>query len=154
VEEEVGVALPDLAALRVFARWITPEIESHRFDAWVLAVGLPEGAVPVHDRHETIASCWIEPRAALERYGDGDLILAPPTFMTLWELARLGSTAEVLEYAEGRTVVPILPIFRQVDGQNTILLPGDPLYPSSHPVHGPSRITMGQGRWWVVDQPA
>ena len=154
VEEEVGVALPDLRELQVFSRWVTPEIESHRFDAWVLATRLPEGAVPVHDRHETIASGWIEPRAALERYGDGKLILAPPTFMTLWELARLESAAAVLEYAAGRAIVPILPILRQVDGRNTILLPGDPLYPSDHPVDGPTRIAMEEGRWWMVDRPA
>ena len=154
VEEEVGVRLPDLAELRVFARWITPEIESHRFDAWVLAASLPGGATPEHDRHETIASSWIEPRDALDRYGDGQLILAPPTFMTLWELAQLESTAEVLDHADQRTVVPILPVFRQIDGRNSILLPGDPLYPSDHPVRGPTRITMGQGRWWVVDRPA
>lgn len=153
VQEEVGVALPELASMQVFARWITPEIESHRFDAWVLATRLPDGAAPTHDRQETIASGWIEPRAALERYGDGQLILAPPTFMTLWELARLDSAEAVMEYAADRAVVPILPIFQQVDGRNTILLPGDPLYPSEDPVEGPTRIAMGQGRWWVVDRP-
>jgi len=152
VEEEVGVRLPDLASMQVFARWITPEIESHRFDAWVLATRLPEGAAPTHDRRETIASGWIEPRSALRRYGDGLLILAPPTFMTLWELARLDSAAAALDHAARRTVVPILPIFQQVNGRNTILLPGDPLYPSEHPVDGPTRIAMGDGRWWVVDR--
>jgi 8-oxo-dGTP pyrophosphatase MutT (NUDIX family) len=153
VHEEVGVELPDLAGLRVFARWITPEIESRRFDAWFLAIRLPEGATPVHDDYETVASSWIEPRDALQRYGDGELILAPPTFVTLWELARLAGAEDVLEHAAARVVVPIQPIFRRIDGANVVLLPGDPLYPSEHPVDGPTRIVMGQGRWWMVDRP-
>jgi hypothetical protein len=86
------------------------------------------------------------------RYGDGDTLLAPPTYYTLWDLARFESAAEVIADAAGREVVAVQPNFREVDGRMTLLLPGDPLYPSEKPVEGPTRIVLGEGgRWWLVD---
>ena len=152
VAEEAHVHLPDISSMRVFSRWVTPAIESRRFDAWFLVDRMPRDAVPGHDDFETVASRWVEPRDALARYGDGDMVMAPPTYYTVWDLARFDSVDDVLADASGRTVVPVQPDFREVEGRWTILLPGDPLNPSETPVEGPTRIVMGEGgRWWVVD---
>ncbi len=151
VEEEVGVRLPSLDALHVLAHWITPEFEARRFDTWFVVCRVPEGVEPRHDEHETIASRWVEPRSALARYGDGSLVMAPPTYCTLWDLARFDTAAEVLAEAERRSVPPVLPRFQQIGDRAALLLPGDPLYPSDRPVEGPTRVLMGEGgRWWVV----
>lgn len=151
VEEEALVRLSDPAALEVFSHWVTPAIESRRFDTWFLVARMPEDANPTHDEHEVVASAWIEPRSAVERYGDGDILLAPPTYYTLWDLARFETADEVLADAAQRDVVAVQPDFREVEGRWTILLPGDALYPSDRPVDGPTRIVMGEGgRWWVV----
>jgi 8-oxo-dGTP pyrophosphatase MutT (NUDIX family) len=151
VHEEVGVRLSSLNELHVLAHWITPEFEARRFDTWFVVCRLPDGATPVHDDYETIESRWVEPKSALERYGDGDMVMAPPTFYTIWDLARYGTAADVLSEAEARSVPPILPRFQQVDDRLALLLPGDPLYPSESPVPGPTRVVMGDGgRWWVV----
>lgn len=152
VEEEVGVRLPSLRALQTHSHWITPEIESRRFDTWFLVVRLPEGAEPVHDDGETIASCWVEPKAALAGYGEGDIVMAPPTYYTIWDLARFGSVDDVLADAEQRAVPAVTPRFEQVGDRMALLLPGDALYASESPVPGPTRIVMKEGgRWWVVD---
>ncbi len=151
VHEEVGVRLPTLDALHVLAHWITPEFEPRRFDTWFVVCRLPDGVTPKHDEHETIASRWVEPKSALERYGDGELIMAPPTFYTLWDLARFDRAADVLAEAERRSVPPVTPRFQQVGDRFALLLPGDPLYPSDRPVPGPTRVVMEDGgRWWVV----
>ncbi len=152
VHEEVGVRLPSLNALHVLAHWITPEFEARRFDTWFVVCRLPAGAEPVHDDYETIASRWVEPKSALARYGDGSLVMAPPTYYTIWDLARFDTAADVLAEAERRSVPPVMPRFQQIGERAALLLPGDPLYPSDHPVEGPTRVEMGEsGRWWVVD---
>ncbi len=151
-EEEAAVQITRLSALWTFARWITPPIEARRFDTWFLVGRIPEGARPRHDEGETIASRWVEPKSALAGYGDGDLLLAPPTYYTLWDLSRFETVESVLDDARGRRIVPIEPSFREVDGRMALILPGDPLHPAEFSVDGPTRVVMGDGgRWWVVD---
>ena len=153
VGEEAGVAIESVAMnMHVFSHWITPAIESRRFDTWFLIAEIPRGADPVHDDHEVVASRWVEPKSAVARYGDGEILLAPPTFYTLADLARWDSAADAIAAAAQREVTAVEPRFGEVDGCMTLLLPGDPLYRSERPVDGPTRIVMGEGgRWWVVD---
>ena len=151
VREEARVELTNPSGMQTFSHWITPAIESRRFDTWFLVTRMPEDAQPTHDDHEVVASRWVEPKSAVERYGDGEILLAPPTYYTLWDLARFDSAEEVIEDARGRRVIGVQPRFEQVDGHMALLLPGDSLYPSDYPVDGPTRIVMGEGgRWWVV----
>ena len=151
VEEEARVRLPDPAALHTWSRWITPVFERKRFDTWFLVGRLPEGLEPTHDAHEVTDSAWVDPRLALERYGEGDMVFAPPTWYTLWELARHVGVAAVLGFAARRTVLATAPLFKQVDDNYAIILPGDPLHDAEHSVDGPTRLIMGNdGRWWGV----
>jgi 8-oxo-dGTP pyrophosphatase MutT (NUDIX family) len=152
VAEEAKVELGDPTGMQAFSHWITPAVESRRFDTWFLVAEMPPDARPTHDDHEVVASRWVEPRSAIARYGDGDIMLAPPTYYTLWDLARFESAAEVIADAASRKVVGVQPRFQEVDGRMTLLLPGDPLYLSEHSVAGPTRIVLGEGgRWWLVD---
>ena len=151
VQEEALIRLPDPSALQTWARWITPAVERKRFDAWFLAAMVPPDVTPGHDAYEVTASAWVDPRAALDSYGDGGMVFAPPTWHTLWDLARHDSAGSVLRVAATRLVRPVMPRFEEVEGAMTILLPGDPLYPAEHPVDGPTRLVMGDdGRWWSV----
>lgn len=151
VEEEARVSLPDPSALHTWSRWVTPAIERKRFDTWFMVGRLPPGLVPTHDAHEVTASAWVDPRAALESYGDGDMVFAPPTWYTLWELAQHVGVAAVLEFAADRVVHPTAPVFQQVEDNFAIILPGDPLHPAEHSLDGPTRLLMGSdGRWWGV----
>ncbi len=151
VEEEARVRLPDPAALYTWSRWVTPSFEPKRFDTWFLVGRLPEGLVPTHDAYEVTASAWVDPRTALDSYGDGGMAFAPPTWYTLWELAQHLGVNAVLEHAEAKRVQEIAPIFQMIDDELTILLPGDPLHFAEHAMEGPSRLVMSQdGRWWAV----
>ncbi len=134
---------PEVERLAFYARWITPPIESRRFDARFLIARAPAGQRGAHDAVETTASAWLGPKAALAGYDCGALQLAPPTLRVLLELAR----AESLEAAlaiEG-IPAPVQPQPRMQGGGLALVLPGDPEF--DPPGSTPNRITMRDGRW-------
>lgn len=137
-----------LDALHYFAHWITPEIEPRRFNARFFLARAPRGQEPLHDAHETVESQWLSPREALDLYAADAIQLAPPTLRTLEDMAAFRSVDALLEGMVRRPVPAIMPRFEQLDGTLTLLLPGDPLYPSDAPVTGPTRVQMEGGRWW------
>lgn len=144
--EEAAVVV-DAAAMRVWAHWITPEVEPRRYDTWFFVVGLPEGETPVVDGGEAVAGAWFRPQDALDRCVEGKLPLAPPTMRTLMELAPYVSVDAALA-AERRTP-PIMPCATEIDGVIHVLLPGDPLHPSPDAVEPPFRYAFAAGRWWA-----
>ena len=84
------------------------------------------------------------PLAAAEQ---GDFFLAPPTFLTLMELAQLADGAALRAAAERREVRPILPRLDLNEGVS-IVLPGHPSYPSERPAEAPAhRLTASGGTW-------
>jgi 8-oxo-dGTP pyrophosphatase MutT (NUDIX family) len=91
------------------AHWITPEVETRRFDTRFLAAALPAGQAV--DRHatETDLADWVSPAEALDAYGRGAMAMLPPTVAVLAELAGHRSTAEALAWARGHAVVPLMP---------------------------------------------
>jgi 8-oxo-dGTP pyrophosphatase MutT (NUDIX family) len=55
----------DLAALTVFARWITPELMPKRFDTWFFIAAAPADQLALCDGWETVDAEWIAPAEAL-----------------------------------------------------------------------------------------
>ncbi len=128
VEEEAALALPDPGALVEFSRWITPAQVKIRFDTRFFLVAAPEDAVPEVDGAECVDIGWFTPAGALEAYAREELLLVFPTIKTLEQLSPFGSAAELLEWAEGREVVPIEPQV-VVEGEVArVVLPGEPGY--------------------------
>lgn len=144
----------DVAALTPFAQWITPVVEPRRFNARFFIARAPADQAPVHDAQETVDSCWVTPREALERYAAGSIQLAPPTLRTLEDMAPYASVDALIQGLAAAPQTPIMPRFEELDGKLTLLLPGDPLYPSPHPVQGPTRVQLEGGRWWSQTPPA
>jgi 8-oxo-dGTP pyrophosphatase MutT (NUDIX family) len=111
--------------LRYWAWWVTPELETRRFDTRFFVAGLPPGMAVAAHSHEADRERWVPLRSAA---ADDDLPVAPPTQVTLRDLAAYGSVAEVLAGAGDRRIEQIMPGFS--DGW--ILLPwGERLRP--HP---------------------
>jgi 8-oxo-dGTP pyrophosphatase MutT (NUDIX family) len=122
--DRIGVRLAT-GLLRYWAWWITPELETRRFDTRFFVAGLPSGMAAAAHSPEADRERWVPVRAAAD---DDDLPVAPPTQVTLRELAAHGSVDEVLAAAEGRRIEPIMPGFER----GWILLPwGERLRP--HP---------------------
>ena len=142
----------DLGRLALWSWWITPEVEPKRYDTRFFVTLLTEmEALHVScDEVETVEYRWILPKNAVAEAEAGTFFLAPPTYLTLCELASLSTGAMVMENAASRTVHPIVPKLDVQDGQWTVVLPGDPSYPTENPVDGPTKVEFREGRWWQV----
>src|SRR5918911_523095 len=75
--ERLRLAFDDLA---YFAHWVTPEIETRRFDTRFFIARAPEGQTPVHDEGETSHSEWLEPASAIQQCRDGAIPRLQPRF--------------------------------------------------------------------------
>lgn len=158
-EEEAGISLMpagmvDVAALHPWSWWITPEAEPKRFDTRFFLAAVPAGTVARIDEQEAVDHVWLTPRGALEAYGRGEIVLAPPTLCTLEDLAAFTSLAEAVA-SVARPVRPICP--RLVTGDDLVLaLPGDVLHDVADPVfaHRTRVVMTANGRFASACMPA
>ncbi len=136
-----------------WTRWLTPEASHRRFDTWFFAAALPPGqtaalatpagrqdpAEPGHlepgrsepgrgepGHRESDQGTWLRPAGAIESARTGEITLLPPTAVTLGELARYDSVADIL--AQHRTMTMRMPRV-MIDGDQAWLAmpPPEPL---------------------------
>ncbi|HRI70579.1 MAG TPA: hypothetical protein PK156_40385 [Polyangium sp.] len=143
----------DLACLAPFARWVTPEAESRRFDARFYLLPLPNGQIGKHDEHETTLSLWATPQRILDAAAEGRFFLAPPTARTLELLASERNVHSAFQLAARQTLLPVCPEF-VAENPPFVALPGDP----AHSIHekrvdGPTRYVLRDGRFVSEDPP-
>lgn len=149
----LGLA-PHLDALQPWSRWITPErsvsFQGRRFDTRFFLAALPPGQTAVHDDHEAVASAWLTPRQALQRYWDGEMALAPPQIMSLAHIGHLPDVAALLAGARARPPYCVRPhVFDLEGGTRAMAYPGDPAHPErERAMPGPLRLHVaGPGRF-------
>jgi 8-oxo-dGTP pyrophosphatase MutT (NUDIX family) len=141
---------PDL--LTLYSHWITPEIETRRFDTRFFLARLPEGQVPVHDRMELTESRWLTPAFALTEHAAGRIVLMPPTLKTIEELLTFSSAGQLFAAARSQRIPTILPDAFWTADSFGIRLPHDSEYTLAackqllHP-GGSTRIVMENGIW-------
>jgi 8-oxo-dGTP pyrophosphatase MutT (NUDIX family) len=114
VQEEVGITLDDPAQLVPFARWITPEEVSIRFDTYFFLAVAPEAAEVRIDGQEIVDARWFEPARALEGSEAGELLMVFPTIKNLERIARFQTADELLAFAAQSEIRPVKP---RVEGQ-------------------------------------
>jgi 8-oxo-dGTP pyrophosphatase MutT (NUDIX family) len=88
--------------LGAWARWITPEFESRRFDTYFFVAALPEGQLTRDVSGEADLTMWVRPADAVARYEAGQIAMLPPTVVVLRELAAYPDIAAVLAAAAER----------------------------------------------------
>lgn len=131
--EETGVEL-DPGALVYFAHWVTPAGGARRFDTHFFLATPDAGAVLRIDPQEASEHEWIEPAAAIALHEAGTRVLAPPTVITLADLAathaRLGDLAALgAELASRDEVLPLMPRLVASDEECLLaLMPWDAEY--------------------------
>jgi 8-oxo-dGTP pyrophosphatase MutT (NUDIX family) len=94
--EEAGLMV-DPEGLVWFAHWTPPTGTGtqRRFATWFFAARAPSGAVVVDDG-EIRDHQWIRPADALRRRDAGEILIIPPTWITLNTLGRASSVDDLL----------------------------------------------------------
>ena len=112
--------------LRPWARWITPVIEERRFDARFFAAALPDQQRTRDVGGEAAAVAWVRPDDAIAMGRRKEIVLWPPTAVTLAELAACRDVAAALA---PRQVRPVLPEASVAEGAAWLTLPAELEYP-------------------------
>jgi 8-oxo-dGTP pyrophosphatase MutT (NUDIX family) len=144
--EEAGLSL-DPTSFVAFSHWLPPASAPKRFATWFFVARSTAGEVAV-DGGEIHEHAWLHPAAALARQQEGVLQLAPPTWVTLHELASFGSVDAVMSEARQREPERYSTRPIDVDGLPVLTWHGDAAYESGSDGPGPRhRLWMAEGGW-------
>jgi 8-oxo-dGTP pyrophosphatase MutT (NUDIX family) len=135
-----------------FAHWITPAILKTRFDTWFFLARLPSGQAAHYDNKELTSAEWMNPQKAIGLNGEREILLMPPTLMTLRELASFGTINELFVFAATKDIPTIQPEVFTEETITGVRLPYDPGYSDATlkqpPRPGePSRAILENGFW-------
>jgi 8-oxo-dGTP pyrophosphatase MutT (NUDIX family) len=127
--EEAGIASREEDFV-FFAHWTPPPGTPKRFATWFFASAAGSHEVSI-DGGEIQDHQWIRPADALARHGRGEIDLAPPTWVTLFELTREATVAALLARLGARpTRVYETRIGTRDDGVRVAMWAGDAGYES------------------------
>ena len=118
----------DLAALTVFARWITPAMMPKRFDTWFYVVRATSDQLAVCDGWETVDAEWIAPAEVMRLATTGERKVIFPTRMNLQLLAESASGEEAVAQAGARTLVVVEPKVERRESGSVLVIPSDAGY--------------------------
>lgn len=146
-EANVRVTTSDLEAL---AHWVTPEVETRRYDTRFFLARMPAGQEAKHDEGETTALDWLSPDDAIAKFERRELLLPPPTWTTIRQLQKRSSIDEVFAWARGLTIVRVMPGFIKNESLTMLTLPGDPLCPTipGWEIPEETRFVLEEGARW------
>jgi hypothetical protein len=104
--------------------------------------------LPPHDNHEAIDSAWLTPRAALQRYWDGGIELAPPQILSLSHLAHHESVSAALQHARLHPPPLVEPEPFEHEGTRMVCYPGDERHTiRERALPAPTRLQYRNGRF-------
>jgi 8-oxo-dGTP pyrophosphatase MutT (NUDIX family) len=98
--EEAGLALSSDGFVW-FAHWTPPPGTPKRYATWFFAARADSHDVTI-DGGEIQNHQWVTPAAALRQHAAGEIDLAPPTWITLYQLSRYPTVDAVLEQMRSR----------------------------------------------------
>lgn len=157
LEEADLLVEPD--SLVPFSHWTPPDMGLHtpkRFSTWFFACRAPvgEAGVVTIDGGEIHEDTWVRPADMLRRRDEGEIQLAPPTIVTLHDLARFDSVDAVLAAAADRTPFRYVTRIGEVDGAMVTMWEGDAGYETGDAsVPGPRHRLVMAGPVWRFEEP-
>lgn len=116
-----------------WAHWVTPRFEPRRYDTWFFLAALPAGQQARDVSGEAERAFWTRPGEAISVAEAGHAAMLPPTWAVLDELAGYSTTADALAAAAGRVIETVTPGWVEVDGEISVVLPGDAAFPGDDP---------------------
>ncbi len=145
-QEETGLLI-DANDLRYFAHWTTPSSMPKRFATWFFIAGVAADAPEVQvDGGEIHEHKWFAPQAAIAAQRAKDVVLLPPTFVTLQELGACANVEAALQWSGQYEPRQYEPRFVDVPGGVVALYEGDAGYASNDPQRAGARH-----RFWMKD---
>jgi 8-oxo-dGTP pyrophosphatase MutT (NUDIX family) len=102
--EECGLHV-EAHTLVPLAHWVPPAVQPRRFATWFFLARATEGDVVV-DGGEIHEHAWLAPGEVIRRRDAGEVDLAPPTWMTLYDLAAHRDVEAALAWARARDPLP------------------------------------------------
>jgi 8-oxo-dGTP pyrophosphatase MutT (NUDIX family) len=146
-EASVTITVDDLVP---YAHWVTPEIEIRRYDTRFFLARMPAGQTAKHDESETTALEWLSPAEAIARFERKELLLPPPTWTTIRQLAHRRSIEDAMTWARSKPIVRVMPGFFKDGDAVTLTLPGDPTFPTipGWEVPEETRFVLQDGARW------
>jgi 8-oxo-dGTP pyrophosphatase MutT (NUDIX family) len=143
--EECGLAV-DPADLVPFAHWQPPAITPRRFATWFFVARASEGEVVV-DGGEIHEHEWLGAREVLDRRDRGEVDLAPPTWVTLHDLAQHDDVDTALAEAAARGPLPHYETrWCGVEGGAVAMWDGDSGYETADP-----EVIGSRHRLWMLE---
>ncbi len=113
--------------LRPWSRWITPEAEERRYDTRFFVAALPEQQRTRDVGGEADDVAWVRPADAIAMGRKKEIMLMPPTAVTLAELAACRDVTAAV--TAPRVVRPLQPEISVTDGVAWLALPPGLDYP-------------------------
>lgn len=142
--EECGLAV-DAEDLVPFSHWLPPAITPRRYSTWFFVARASDGEVVV-DGGEIHEHEWLPAREVLDRRDRGEVDLAPPTWITLHDLAAHADVDALLQDAAARHPLPHYETrWAEVPGGAVAMWHGDGGYDASDPSQ-----PGGRHRLWMV----
>ncbi|MBW1847631.1 MAG: NUDIX hydrolase [Deltaproteobacteria bacterium] len=142
--EEAGVEIYS-DNLVLMSRWTTPEGLPKRFTAWFFVTAVKGDSVKI-DGEEISDYRWMRPASALDAHGSGEIVLPPPTFVTLLKLSDYGNVKTALLAIAKQQLMTFYPKISQTKNGSCFLYEGDAGY-ELHDANQPG----ARHRLWVVE---
>lgn len=122
--EEADVRL-EMADLITLSYWEPPPSQPRRFATWFFLAASPSGDVTI-DGHEIHDHAWLTPAEVMARRDRGEVELAAPTWMTLYQVSAHPNVSTLLEAERSRPTPEFRThMGRTADGLPTTLWSGD-----------------------------
>lgn len=116
-EAAIRVGTDELVA---FSHWITPESLPRRFDTKFFLARAPADQIACCDGIETTDGCWISPRDALLRFGEGTFPMIYPTIKHLERLLLFRNLDELFAFARAKAIRTVVP--KTYDGEAAFVM--------------------------------
>lgn len=146
-KEEAGIDIQP-KNLVLMSRWTTPEGFPKRFTAWFFAAAVENTSVKV-DGNEIMDYRWMRPDLALDAQRVGDIVLPPPTFITLRTLSGYKDMKTALSTIKKQQHKIFEPKISETKDGECFLYEGDAGY-ELHDVNQPGarhRLWMSEGQY-------
>lgn len=144
--EECGLAV-DPRAVVPFSHWVPPSVTPRRYATWFFLARAADGEVAV-DGGEIRDHAWLTPGEVLARRDRGEVDLAPPTWVTLHDLAAHRDVEGALAEASRRSPLPHYETrWAEIPGGAVAMWAGDAGYEAAQPDQPGDRHRL----WMVAD---